>query len=190
MQGKFAIAYRATRRSYEVGRLMTALRHAAMLTLLVAVVAGFLFGRRALMWLPITLLAVTFTEWRGMCLLAGARRGLLAGFGSMFLPLSHLASLLRYRRKGDGDRLLHHALGVLGNRSSRRSRDGASSSKGAGGQRTQAALGMILGVTAVAVTRCSMLFLGEAVGLLGGMAAAISAAGMARGWLNRRRSLS
>jgi hypothetical protein len=188
MQGEFAIAYRATRRSYEVGRLMTALRHAAMLTLLVAVVAGFLFGRRALMWLPITLLAVTFTEWRGMYLLAGARRGLLAGFGSMFLPLSILRPCCGIDAKAMGTAccIMPSACWATG------AVVGLGMAlllpKVRGDQRTQAALGLILGVTAVAVTRCSMLFLGEAVGLLGGMSAAISAAAMARGWLNRRRS--
>ncbi len=187
MQGEFAIAYRATRRRYEVGRLMTALRHAAMLTVLVAVVAGFLFGRRALIWLPITLLAITFTEWRGMFVMKGARRGLLAGFGSMLLPLSILRPCCGIDAKAMGTAccIMPSACWATG------AVVGLGMAlllpKAPDGQRTHAALGMILGVTAVAVTRCSMLFLGEAVGLLGGMAAAISTAGMTRAWLDRHR---
>jgi hypothetical protein len=51
----------------------------------------------------------------------------------------------------------------------------------------EAAVGMIVGVTSVAVLRCSALFLGEALGLLGGIAAAVAATSMARAWLGRPR---
>jgi hypothetical protein len=56
------------------------------------------------------------------------------------------------------------------------------------GRRTEAVLGMILGVLSIAVLGCSMLFLGETVGLLGGMAAAIAARGLASAGVGRHGS--
>jgi hypothetical protein len=58
------------------------------------------------------------------------------------------------------------------------------------GRRAEAALGLILGVTSVSLVRCSMLFVGEAAGLLGGMVAGIVASSLARAWMARGRSLA
>jgi hypothetical protein len=56
------------------------------------------------------------------------------------------------------------------------------------GKLLETALGMVLGVTSVAVVRCSILFAGEAVGLLGGMAAVLVAASLARSMLEQGRA--
>jgi len=180
MQSDLAAVYRATRRQYELGRMMTALRRAGMVALAVATVSGIVFGRRALVWLPVSILAITFTEWRGVFLMKGARRGLIAGFGSMLLPLSVLRPCCGIDAKAMGATCCTMPSACWA----------AGATVGLGmalllpsapeGRRTEAALGMILGVTSVAVVRCSMLFLGEAVGLLGGIVAGVIATTLAR----------
>lgn len=184
----FDTAYRATRRQYELGRLATAARRAAMAATLVAAVATIMFGKGALVWLPVTLLAITFAEWRGVFLMKGARRGFLVGIASMLLPLSILRPCCALDAKAMGmsccvmpsacwatGAVVGLAMALL-------------LPKAPEGRRVQAAAGMILGVTSVAVLRCSMLFLGEAIGLLGGMAAGVIATGLARAWLDRLRT--
>jgi hypothetical protein len=187
MESEFVAAYRAARRRYEVARLAVALRHAAMLALLIALIAGVMFGRRALVWLPVTLIAVTVAEWRGVFLMKGARRGLVAGFASMLLPLS----LLRPCCGIDGKAMGVACCTMPGACWAAGALVGVAMSslfpKVPEGRRAEAALGMILGVTSVAVFRCSMLFLGEAVGLVGGMAAGVVVSSFARAWWSRAR---
>jgi hypothetical protein len=184
----FDTAYRASLRQYELGRLRVSVQRAAMVCILVAGAATFLFGKVALVWIPITLVSLTFTEWRGSLLMQGARRGLLAGLASLLLPLSILRPCCGVDAKAMGVSccVMPSACWVTGTvvglamtlflpKAPRR-------------KRKQAALGLILGVTSVAVLRCSMLFLGEAVGLLGGIAAGVIATSAARAWLSRVRS--
>jgi hypothetical protein len=188
MPSEFAAAYRATRRQYELGRLAGALRHAGLLTLALAVLSGIAFGRRALFWLPAAFLVALFTEWRGSFLMRGARRGLAAGVASMLVPLSVLRPCCGIDAKAMGTDccVMPSACWAAG------------AVVGLGmalivpaapeGRRSEVALGMILGVTSVAVLRCSMLFLGETAGLLGGMIAGVIASSLARAWIVRGRS--
>jgi hypothetical protein len=190
MQDEFVAAYQASRRHYELGRLVSAMRYAGMVAIALAVVSGIMFGRRALVWLPISVLAVTFTEWRGVFLMKGARRGLIAGFGSMLLPLSVLRPCCGIDAKAMGTTCCTMPSACWA----------AGAVVGLGmalllpsapeGRRTEAALGMILGVTSVAVVRCSMLFLGEAIGLLGGIVAGVVTTSLARTWLRSARSFT
>jgi hypothetical protein len=188
MQSDFDQAYRATRRQYELGRFATAARHAATAVILVAVVAGLMFGKSALVWLPVTLLVITFTEWRGVFLMKGARRGFVVGIVSMLLPLSILRPCCGLDAKAMGmsccvmpsacwatGAVVGLAMALL-------------LPKAPEGRRVQAAAGMTLGVTSVAVLRCSMLFVGEAVGLLGGLTAGVIATCLARACLDRLRT--
>ena len=185
-------AYTAAFRSYEIGRLWTALRHAAIVAATLAIVAGFVFGKAALLWIPVTLIAVTYTEWRGGALMKGARRGLLAGLGTLLLPLSILRPCCRIDAMtravtmgqdcctepsacwaaGAVAGLLLAMLVPLAKK----------------GKLLETGFGMLLGVTSVAVVRCSILFAGEALGLLGGMAATLLAASLARTILERTRT--
>jgi hypothetical protein len=161
-----------------------------MVAIATAVVSGFVFGRRALVWLPLSVLAIAFTEWRGVFLRKGARRGLVAGFASMLVPLSVLRPCCGIDAKAMGTTCCTTPSACWA----------AGAVVGLGmalllpsapeGRRTEAALGMILGVTSVAVLRCSSLFLGEAVGLLGGIVAGVVATSLARTWLGSRRSFS
>ena len=188
MESSFDAAYRASRRLYEWGRLRTAMLRAAVVVVLVALTAELLFGRGARPWLPLTFAALTFAEWRGGEVMRGARRGLLAGFGSMLLPLSLLRPCCGIDAKAAGASccIMPSACWLMGafvglammlllpNAPKER--------------RLQGAAGLILGVASVAITRCSMLYVGEAVGLFGGLTAGVVATGLARTWLSRPRT--
>jgi hypothetical protein len=190
----FDSAHAASLRSYELGRFGVALRHGAVVSALLAVAAGFAFGKAALVWIPVTLLAVTFTEWRGSALMKGARHGLLAGVGTLLLPLSILRPCCRIdamtRALAMGDdcctqpaacwaagAIAGLLMALLVPRAPR-------------GKWLETGIGMAIGVVAVAVVRCSILFLGEAIGLLGGLASVLVSASLARGWLAGRRLLT
>jgi hypothetical protein len=190
MESSFDAAYRASRRRYEWGRLRTAILNAVVVVVLVALAAEMLFGRWALPWLPLTFAALTFAEWRGGDVMRGARRGLLAGFGSMLLPLSVLRPCCGIDAKAAGMSccIMPSACWLMGafvglamvlllpNAPKER--------------RLQSAAGLILGVASVAITRCSMLYVGEAIGLFGGLTAGVIATGLARAWLDRPRTLA
>lgn len=188
MESRFDSAYRATRRQYELARLARGLGHSSLVVILIGVVAGVMFGVSALVWLPVSLVALTFTEWRGSFWMRGARRGLLAGFGATLLPLSVLRPCCGLDAKAMGVAccVMPSACWAVG------ALVGLAMAlflpKAPEGRRWEAALGMILGVTSVAVTRCSTLFMGEAVGLLGGIVAAVAASGLARIWLDRTKT--
>ena len=187
MQSDFAAAYRVTRRRYETARLLGAAQNATAITLGIALVAGALFGTRALVWLPISWAVFTFTEWRGVLWMKGARRGLAAGFGTMLLPLS----VLRPCCRGVGATMESAACcrmpsvcwavgAVMGLAMA------TLLARAPEGRRPEAVLGLMLGVTSVAITRCSMLFLGETLGLLGGIVAGVVATSLARLWIPQR----
>jgi hypothetical protein len=182
--------YRATRRAYELGRLAMAVRRAGFFTLGVAVMSAALCGRESLVWLPVTFTVVALTEWRGGLLVKGARRGLFAGVASMVLPLSLLRPCCGLDAKAMGTTcctmpsVCWAAGGAVGLAVA------LLMPVAPAGRRSEAALGLVLGVTSVALVRCSMLFVGEAAGLLGGMAAGIVASSLARAWLGGRRSLA
>ena len=188
MENSFHAAYRASRRHYELGRLRVAIQRALVVVIPTALAAQWIFGSGALVWLPITFVALTFSEWRGGDVMRGARRGLVAGFGSMLLPLSVLRPCCGIDAKAVGASccVMPSACWLMGafiglamallvpNAPQER--------------RLHGAAGMILGVTSVAITRCSILFFGEAVGLLGGLAVGIVATGLARAGLDRLRT--
>ncbi len=190
MQSEFATAYRAAKVQYELGRLSAATWHAALVTLGVAVVSGAILGRRALVWLPVAFVVVAFTEWRGSWLMTGARRGLLAGVASMLLPLSILRPCCGVDAKDMGMTCCTMPSACWGAGAVVGLAMALVMPAAPQGRRVEAALGMILGVTSVAVVRCSMLFAGEAAGLLGGMAAGIIASSLARTWIDRGKSLA
>jgi hypothetical protein len=188
----FDSAYAAARRSYELGRFWAALLHAAIVAGILAIVAGFVFGKAALAWIPVTLIAVTFSEWRGAALMKGARRGLLSGVGTLLLPLSVLRPCCRIDE-------MTRALAIGEDCCTEPSACWAAGAaaglvmallvpRAKKGKLLETALGMVLGVTSVAVVRCSILFAGEAVGLLGGMAAVLVAASLARSMLEQGRA--
>jgi len=189
MDSNWDDTYRAARRHYEIGRVRTALLRAAAVTSLAAVFSSITLGRAALVWLPLTFGVSVLTEWQGRWWMRGARRGVLAGFVSLVVPLS----VLRPCCASDPAAALSASCctmpsicwvtgGALGLALS------LVLPKDVGAHRFEAALGMLLGVTSVTVVRCSGLFVAEAAGLLGGLLAGVVAASLARAWVERARA--
>jgi len=188
MDSNWDTTYGAARRHYELGRLRGAVVRALVVVGLAAVVGGLAIGGAALVWLPLAFIVSVFTEWQGRWWMRGARRGTIAGFISLVLPLS----ILRPCCGSNPAAVLGAACctmpsvcwvagGALGLALSLvLPRDGAAN-------RWEAALGMLLGVLSITVLRCSALFLAEAAGLLGGLLAGVVAASLARALLDRSR---
>jgi hypothetical protein len=183
----FDAAYHASRRAYEMGRLTSAVGRAVLVTLAAGLVSSVALGVRSLTWLPLVPLAVLVTEWRGGFLMKGARRGMVVGIASMLLPLSVLRPCCGMDAKAMGATCCVMpsacwAAGAVVGLVMALVMPVAPS-----GRRVAAALGMIVGVTSIAALRCSMLFLGETAGLLGGIAAGVVATSLARAWLGSRQ---
>jgi hypothetical protein len=185
MESNFESARRAARRAYELGRLRMSTARAAGVAAASAAVALVAVGPRALVWLPVTMVAWVVIEWRGTWLQRGARRGLVAGLVTLALPISILRPCCRVdvdMSSGTcctmpgacvaAGALLGLSLALLVPRVPSE-------------HRATAALGMVLGVGSVAALRCGPLLLGEASGLIGGLAAGVIAANIARAWMDR-----
>jgi len=172
-------------RAYERGRMKMALVHALTFCFVGAGLSLAFVGARSLVWLPLTFVAWALLEWRGVGLLRGGRVGALAGVVTLALPMSLLR---RCCRPG--------AVEVMGMDCC--SMPGTCAAAGVlvglvlafllptKGSRREAALGMVLGVVAVAPMKCTGLLLGEAVGLVGGLVAGALVASAARMALARR----
>jgi hypothetical protein len=175
----FKRARSASLRAYERGRLQTAALHAVTFGLLVAGLSLIFVGARSWTWLPLTLAAWGFVEWRGAGLLRGGRVGALAGAVTVALPMSILRSCCK---PGALERMGADCCSMPG------------ACAGAGvvvglvmasllplnGARRGTVLGMVLGIIAVAPMKCSTLLVGEALGLVGGLFAGVVAASAAR----------
>ncbi|MDP3279005.1 MAG: hypothetical protein Q8Q09_27680 [Deltaproteobacteria bacterium] len=159
-------------RAYELGRLRRAALNATMLASLVGVIAMATVGPSALPWALCTLGAWIATGWRGGALLLGAKKGLIAGFATLLLPLSLLRPCCRPGVVMTADCCTRPELCVL-----------AGSAIGFGlaallpksrdASRWETAGGMVVGVLSVAVLKCSKLFVGEAMGLLVGLSVGV-----------------
>jgi hypothetical protein len=182
----FEAARRASRQAYELGRLTSALLRAAGATVAVGLVCAVALGVRSLAWLPLVPLVVLVTEWRGGFLMKGARRGLVAGVASTLLPLSLLRPCCGMDAKAMGMDCCVMPSACWGAGAVVGLLVALALPKAPAGRRAEAAAGLLLGVSSVALTRCSMLFVGEAAGLLGGMAAGVIATSLAKAWLGGR----
>jgi hypothetical protein len=184
MQAEMYVQYTKARRAYEWGRLRTSLRRAAMFVVPIAVVALLTTGPSALAWLPVTFVAWVIAHWRGGPLLRGSFFGLVGGAVTYALPMTVLRPCCSPGAMKTGlecctmpgaclaaGALVGFALAAF---------------VPAGSSRWRTAGGMALGVASVAILRCATLFAGEAVGLVGGLAAGLLAATMARRVLGRR----
>jgi hypothetical protein len=176
---------RLARRAYESGRLVTSALRAVWVTLLVGVVGWVASGPSALTWLPLTFATWTLAFWRGEAVLRGAWFGFLGGAVTFVLPMSVLRPCCVGRVMQPGmacctmpgmcllaGGVVGLALAVLV----------PVTKKGY----LKTAAGMSLGVTSIAVLRCSTLFAGEALGLVGGLLAGLLAASAAKVVLGRR----
>lgn len=176
----------AALRAYEVGRLRSALFRALALAGIVAAAGWMVFGLSAVPWSALTLLAWIGLGIRGRALLRGGRYGLVAGALTFLLPLSVLRPCCRPGSMMTTNAgccispsscvLAGVALGLLL----------AWFVPRTPGTRAETAAGMMLGVASVAVLKCTALFLGETLGLLGGLVAGITAVSFASAWIDRR----
>lgn len=161
---------------------------AAAIVATAGAVAAFVVGRRSLVWLPLSLLVWVFIEWRGAWLMHGARRGLLAGVASLFLPLSVLRPCCGIDMDMSSGQCCTMpqacvAVGALLGLSLALLVPHAPSE-----HRVTTAIGMALGVGSVAALRCGPLLLGESAGLIGGLVTGVVAASLARAWIDRGRT--
>lgn len=177
--------YTNARRAYERGRLLGSGRHGLLLAALFATLGGLAVGRSACAWTLVVLATWVFVEWRGGALLAGARRGIVGGVVCLLLPWSILR-MLQARCRHDGGLLLHDARHVPRRGRSARRRAVGIPPRSAPGRRMETAAGMALVMTSAATLKCSELFIGETVGLLGGLIAGVAAASLVRLVLDRR----
>jgi hypothetical protein len=167
------VLMKRARAAYELGRVKIGALRAAWLTLCVAGLGTFLIDARAGFWAPLTFALWTALWWRGGALLRSGYYGLAAGALTFLLPLSLLRPCCRAGMEGPvctmpemcvlAGALVGLPLAVVGLRRAR-------------GRLLEAALGMGLGVISLATVKCHALFVGEALGLLGGLALGIAAA--------------
>lgn len=164
--------YERARRAYELGRVRTASVYALALSSLVAIAAYFAVGVQALPWALWTFAVWVVAGWRGGAMLAGARRGLYAGAATFLLPLSILRPCCKPGMVMTSDCCTRPELCIVAG--------GAIGlalalflPRAKSAKRWETAGGMVLGVLSVAVLKCSKLFMGEALGLLGGLAVGV-----------------
>lgn len=172
------------RRAYELGRLRASLLRALVVVVPAAVAAAMVGGRTAFAWLPMTILAWVFANWRGGPVLRGAYVGLAGGIVTFLLPLTLLRPCCSAEAMAAGMECCRNpgmcvtAGGLLG--------IVLAAFIPTGPARWRTAAGVMLGVASVAILRCSTLFAAEALGLAGGLAAGILVATVSRTVLARR----
>ncbi len=158
----------SVRRAYELGRLKFSARFAFVLTAIVATAAALAVGRQALPWTGLTLVVWLVLGWRGGALLQGAKRGLFAGVATFLLPLSILRPCCRPGVVMTADCCTRPELCIFAGAALGFALAAFLPAK-KDSPRFETAAGMVLGVLSVAVLKCSALFMGEAIGLLGGL---------------------
>jgi hypothetical protein len=176
--------YREVRRAYEYGRLRVSAWWALAISTPIAAAGWVVSGAASLRWLPITLLAWILAYWRGGALLRGAVFGLGGGAVTFILPMSILRPCcVAGAVSGPSFCTMPGAClaagGVVGVMLAALVPFGRESA-------WRTAAGMALGVTSVAILKCSTLFAGEAMGLVAGIVAGVMAASGAK-FLVRRR---
>jgi len=179
MQAEMALA----RRAYEWGRLRASLPRSLYVVVPVGVVAYVVTGASSLVWLPVTFAAWLLAHWRGGPLLRGAFFGLAGGAITYALPMTLLRPCCSPELMMAGKDCCTQPSACVG----------AGALLGLalaafvplGTARVRTATGMVLGVSSVAVLRCSTLFAAEAGGLIAGLAAGVIAATLARMLLGR-----
>lgn len=176
-----ATSMERARRAYERGRMRLALLSATLVAVLIAALALVAGETPMLAWLPVTFVVWSWLFWRGGDWLAGGRLGVLAGAVTLVLPMSILRPCCKpgmdMATMGTDCCTRPELCGVSGVVLGLLL---AVSLPMRGGSPTKTALGAALGVVAVASMRCSSLFIGEALGLLGGLAAGLAVASAAK----------
>lgn len=171
--------------AYERGRLKTALFRAVVVAVAVASLSVAVRGPSSLVFVPLLVATVLLAEWRGRLFGQGVRRGTVLGLVSWLLPMAVLrpccessasAPMAAARMASECCTMpacclaAGVCLGLAFSLVTPRGRRGDFSG----------AIGLASGALAVTVLRCTGLFAGEALGLLGGLALGALVAGGAR----------
>lgn len=174
------VASRA-RSAYELGMLRLGVTRGAVVACVIGIlsVAG-IACLPSLVWLLPIFLVWTFVGWRGALVWRGALSGLGAGLAALVLPLSLLRPCCASMMSATDCSMPQACVGagaVLGLvvvLTLPRLRTAPEWARASGGA--------LLAVASLVATRCVSLFVGEAVGLAGGLLASAVAVSMARAW--------
>jgi hypothetical protein len=176
---------RRARHAYERGMLRLGLTRGAIVTCLVGVLsAAGIASLPSIGWLVPVFAVWTFVGWRGALVWRGAVSGLGAGLLALALPLSLLrpccASMMSATDCSAPQVCIGAgaALGLVAVLSLPRLRTT--------GEWVRASGGALIGVASLVACRCLGLFVGEAVGLAGGLLAGAVTISMARAWWSAR----
>ena len=181
-------ARQAAKRAYELARVRTGAIRALALVVIAGIAAYVSLGPAGLAWLPLTAVVWTGIEWRGGSVLRGGRVGAGVGLMALAVPVWAFRTCCRA-----GDAMMGadccnmtsacSAVGVL---------LGLTLAvflvRVPHGQKRESALGMGLALLAVASVRCGGLLEGEALGLLGGLAAGALASSLVAAVVDRART--
>jgi hypothetical protein len=173
------------RRAYELGMLRLGLVRAAVVTCLVAVLAAAGVARLpSPAWLVLVFAAWLLVGWRGALMWRGALGGLVAGLAALALPLSVLRPCCATMTGATGCSMPELCIGagaLLG-----LAVTASLPRLGSASEWARASGGALLAVASLVASRCATLFLGETVGLLGGLVASAAAVSFARAWWSSR----
>jgi hypothetical protein len=162
-------------RAYERGRLATSLVRAAVVVLATGALSWFVRGHESLVALPLVFVIVVGGEWIGTLVGQGMRRGAALGLLSWLVPMSVLRPCCTMPSCCVATGAV---LGLVLAFFAPRARDTKAYMWGS--------VGLAAGALGVTALRCTGLFAGEALGLLGGIALATLAVSGARlVWLRR-----
>jgi hypothetical protein len=183
----FESARRRARVAYELGRLRVGALRSLALAALVGVVTALLYRGAGLAWLVVVALAWTAIEWRGGSLLRGGRIGVAGGLVTLTVPMAAFRSCCRA-----GDMMLGaDCCNMTGACAAVGAVVGLAMSvflvRAPRGHRFEMGVGMAIALLAVASVRCAQLVAGEAVGLLGGLAAGAIASSLVAAIVDRAR---
>ena len=175
------------RRAYEGGMLRLGLVRAALVTAAVGVLVAVGVARLPSPgWLGLVFAVWLFVGWRGDLLWRGALGGLVAGLGALALPLSLLRPCCSPAAMANAvtcsaPQLCVAAGAVLGAILAATLPRAHSTAGWA-----RASAGALVGVVSLVACRCATLFVGESIGLLGGLLASAAGLALARGWWDGR----
>jgi hypothetical protein len=180
-------SYQATRRAYELGRLRSGAWKTGLVTAVVAAFGLVTSGPAILMVMPVTVAAWLLAFWRGDAFLRGAFHGLAGGLVTSLLPMSILrpccaAGAAKMAAGMDCCTMPGACLGagalvglVL-----------ATVVPFGKAAWWRTATGVSVGLSSVAILKCTTLFAGEAFGLVGGLLAGVMLATAAKAVAQRR----
>jgi hypothetical protein len=182
--GSIDVASRA-RRAYELGMLRLGVTRGAAVACLVGVLsAAGLASLPSVAWLVPIFVVWSFVGWRGALAWRGALSGLGAGLAALVLPVSLLRPCCASMMTATDCSMPQVCVGagailglvvVLTLPRLRKASEWARASGGA-----------LVAVASLVATRCVSLFVGEALGLAGGLLASAVAVSLARAWWEGR----